>query len=173
MTIESIIWLIPLPPLLAFFLIVLFTHRSKALSHAIAIGAALLSWFGSMYVFLEAMRIGGELGEHPFESVIPWLPAGDSWLEIGVRVDPLTAVTLFFVAWTVLMIFMYSVGYHNFGQPRGDHDRKGLPPHGATVRMSTGTSTWSPRSSRCTRASLPSLVCLPSACIPWWSLTTC
>jgi NADH-quinone oxidoreductase subunit L len=138
MTIESIIWLIPLPPLLAFFLIVLFTHRSKALSHAIAIGAALLSWFGSMYVFLEAMRIGGELGEHPFESVIPWLPAGDSWLEIGVRVDPLTAVTLFFVAWTVLMIFVYSVGYHNFGQPRGDHDRKGLPPHGATVRDDHG-----------------------------------
>jgi NADH-quinone oxidoreductase subunit L len=31
------------------------------------------------------------------------------------------------------MIFLYSVGYQNFGQPRGDHDQKGLPPHGATV----------------------------------------
>jgi NADH-quinone oxidoreductase subunit L len=39
---------------------------------------------------------------------------------------------LFFVAWTVLMIFLYSVGYHNFGQPMGDHDHPGLPPHGAT-----------------------------------------
>ena len=48
-------------------------------------------------------------------------------------VDPLTAVTLFFVAWTVLMIFIYSVGYHNFGQPKGDHDQQGLQPHGATV----------------------------------------
>jgi NADH-quinone oxidoreductase subunit L len=133
MTIETIIWLIPLPPLLAFFLIVLFTNRSKVLSHTIAISAALLSWFGSMYVFSEAIAIGGELGEHPFEHSIPWLPAGNSWLEIGVRVDPLTAVTLFFVGWTVLMIFIYSIGYHNFGQPRGDHDRKGLPPHGATV----------------------------------------
>jgi NADH-quinone oxidoreductase subunit L len=31
------------------------------------------------------------------------------------------------------MIFLYSVGYQNYGQPQGDHDVKGLPPHGATV----------------------------------------
>ncbi|HEX5837729.1 MAG TPA: NADH-quinone oxidoreductase subunit L, partial [Anaerolineales bacterium] len=35
--------------------------------------------------------------------------------------------------WTIFMIFLYSVGYQNFGQPKGDHDHKGLPPHGATV----------------------------------------
>jgi len=31
------------------------------------------------------------------------------------------------------MIFIYSVGYHNFGQPKGDHDRPGLAPHGAEL----------------------------------------
>src|SRR5258708_6959588 len=31
------------------------------------------------------------------------------------------------------MIFIYSVGYHNFGQPAGDHYQPGLPPHGATI----------------------------------------
>ena len=132
MTTETLIWLIPLPPVLAFFLIVLFTNRSKALSHTIAVGAALLSWLGSMIVFVRALGVE-HLGEHPFESSINWLPTGDTWLKIGVLVDPLTAVTLFFVAWTVLMIFLYSVGYHNYGQPEGDHDHKGLPPHGATV----------------------------------------
>src|SRR5262245_26057910 len=132
MTTETLIWLIPLPPALAFFLIVLFTNRSKALSHTIAVGAALLSWLGSMIVFVRALRVE-HLGEHPFESSINWLPLGDSWFKIGVLVDPLTAVTLFFVAWTVLMIFLYSVGYHNYGQPEGDHDQKGLPPHGSTV----------------------------------------
>jgi len=133
MTTETLItWLIPLPPVLAFFLIVLFTNRSKALSHTIAVGGALLSWLGSMYVFWRALGVE-HLGEHPFESSINWLPLGDTWLKIGVLVDPLTAVTLFFVAWTVLMIFLYSVGYHNYGQPQGDHDHKGLPPHGATV----------------------------------------
>jgi NADH-quinone oxidoreductase subunit L len=131
-TTETLIWLIPLPPILAFFLIVLFTNRGKALSHTIAVGAALLSWLGSMIVFVRAVGVE-HLGEHPFESSINWLPTGDTWLKIGVMVDPLTAVTLFFVAWTILMIFLYSVGYQNFGQPDGDHDQKGLPPHGATV----------------------------------------
>jgi NADH-quinone oxidoreductase subunit L len=132
MTTETLMWLIPLPPVLAFFLIVLFTNRSKALSHSIAVGAALLSWLGSMIVFVRALRVE-HLGEHPFESSVPWLPTGDTVFRIGVLVDPTTAVVLFFVAWTVLMIFLYSVGYHNFGQPRGEHDRKGLPPHGASI----------------------------------------
>ena len=132
MSIESIIWLLPLPPLLAFFLIVLFTNRYKALSHSLAVGAALLSWLGSMVVFFRAIRTE-HLGSNPLVSVLNWLPTGDSWLQIGIRIDPLSAATLFFVAWTVLMIFIYSVGYHNFGQPTGDHDKKGLQPHGATV----------------------------------------
>ena len=137
MTTETIIWLIPLPPLLAFFLIVLFTNRSKALSHTIAVGAALLSWLGSMLVFWRAIHTE-HLGEHPFVSSIPWLPTGDTWLNIGVQIDPLSAAVLFFVATTILMIFIYSVGYHNYGQPKGDHDRPGLPPHGATLTDAHG-----------------------------------
>src|SRR5687768_9665364 len=132
MTTETLIWLIPLPPLLAFFLIVLFTNKNKALSHTLAVGAAFLSWLGSMIVFARALGVE-HLGEHPFESSVNWLPTGETWLRIGVLVDPLTAAVLFFVAWTVLMIFIYSVGYHNYGQPEGDHDVKGLPPHGATI----------------------------------------
>ncbi len=132
MATETIIWLLPLPPLLAFFLIVLFTNRWKALSHSIAVGAALLSWAGSMYVWWQATHIP-EFGKEVLTSAINWLPTGETYLKIGVLIDPLSATVLFFVAWTVLMIFLYSVGYHNFGQPEGDHDHKGLPPHGATV----------------------------------------
>ena len=44
MATETIIWLLPLPPLLAFFLITLVTNRDKALSHFIGVGAAMLSW---------------------------------------------------------------------------------------------------------------------------------
>ena len=127
-----LIWLLPLPPLLAFFLIVLFTNRSKALSHSLAVGAAFLSWLGSMVVFFFAVRME-HLGAHPFVSVLNWLPTADNWFTIGVRIDPLSAGTLFFVAWTILMIFLYSVGYQNFGQPPGDHDKPGLQPHGATL----------------------------------------
>lgn len=126
------IWLLPLPPLLAFFAIILFTNKNRPLSHGIAIGAAGLSWLGSMIVFIRALGVE-EFGKHTFGSAINWLPTGSTWLKIGVLIDPLSAVTLFFVAWTVLMIFIYSVGYHNFGQPKGDHDVKGLPPQSATV----------------------------------------
>lgn len=139
MATETLLLLIPLPPLLAFALIVLFTNRNNALSHTIAIGAALLSWLGSMVVFFRAIT-NPELGEHPIELVIPWLPTGSEVFSIGVSLDPLTAVTLFFVAWTVLMIFLYSVGYHNFGQPKGDHDKPGLPPHGAHITDAHGHS---------------------------------
>jgi NADH-quinone oxidoreductase subunit L len=132
MATESLIWLIPLPPLLAFFLIVLFTNKNKALSHIIAVGAAFLSWLGGMLVFVRALGVEN-LGQHPFASAINWLPIGDSWFKIGVLIDPLSAATLFFAAWTIFMIFLYSVGYQNFGQPQGDHDVKGLPPQGATI----------------------------------------
>ena len=134
-TIKLLTWLIPLPPLLAFFLIVLLTNRSKALSHTLAIGAALLSFVGSMLVCLYAVGVE-HFGEHPIESSVPWLPLGasaDTSFRIGVLVDPTTAAILFFVAITILMIFLYSVGYHNFGQPKGDRDHKGLPPHGAAL----------------------------------------
>ena len=136
-TINIIVWLIPLPPLLAFFLIILFTNRSKAISHTIAVGAAFLSWLGSMIVFLRALQVE-HLGENPFVSSIPWLPMGDKWFSIGTQIDPLSSATLFFVAWTILMIFIYSVGYHNYGQPVGERDIKGLPPQGAIVSTPDG-----------------------------------
>lgn len=130
MELDSIVWLLPVPPLLAFFIIFLITFRQRGLSHWVGIMGAALSWFGSLYVLWQVLGID-HFGE--IHSTISWLPVGQSWLEIGIYLDPLTVVSLFFVAWTVLAIFVYSVGYHNFGQPKGDHDAPGLPPHGATV----------------------------------------
>ena len=74
-----------------------------------------------------------ELAKNPLGSTLNWLPTGNTWLKIGVAIDPLTVLTLFFVAWTILMIFIYSVGYHNYGQPAGAKDRPGLPPQGAEI----------------------------------------
>jgi NADH-quinone oxidoreductase subunit L len=131
---TTLIWLLPLPPLLAFVAIIFFANKNRALSHGIAVGAAGLSALGSMVVFLAALGVPG-FGKSVFASAVNWLPTGDTWLRIGVLLDPVSAVTLFFVAITILMIFIYSVGYHNFGQPVGEHDVKGLPPQGATVTV--------------------------------------
>ncbi len=129
---ELLTLLIPLPPILAFFLIVLFTNRSNRISHSIAVGGMFLSWLLAMVVFIWAITTP-DLGQHPFALSIPWLPTGTTALSMGVLIDPLAAVTLFFVAWTCLAIFVYSVGYHNFGQKRDPEDRPGLPPHAGGI----------------------------------------
>jgi NADH-quinone oxidoreductase subunit L len=137
MTTQTLIWLIPLPPALAFLLIVLFTNKSKKASHSVALLGAGLSWLASMIVFFRAIGTE-ELSTNPFKDSIAWLPAGDTAINIGIQIDPLSAVMLFFVGWTVLMIFIYSIGYHNFGAPAGKEDRPGLPPEGAEVKDSHG-----------------------------------
>ena len=127
--IEIVAWLIPVPPLLAFGLIILFTNRSNRLSHVIGIGGMLIAWALAMSTFFYAVS-GGEL---PVTTNVQWLPTGDTSLNIGTWIDPLTAVTLFFVAWTMLAIFVYSVGYHNFGKASDSKDRPGLPPHAGGI----------------------------------------
>jgi NADH-quinone oxidoreductase subunit L len=133
-TFASLVWLIPLPPLLAFFIIVLFTHKNKAVSHSVAIGLMGLSWLLSWGVFFNALGLA-HFGEEVLNSVVDWLPFGSAAvpntapLQLGVLVDPLTAVMLFFVPFICLLIFIYSVGYGNWGKPVDPHDRPGQPPH--------------------------------------------
>jgi NADH-quinone oxidoreductase subunit L len=124
---ELLTFLIPIPPVVAFFTIMLLTRRKNRISHGIAISSMVISWALSMVVFVLAVT-KGDLGHNPITDSIPWLPTGETVLNLGILIDPLSAVTLFFVAWTCLAIFLYSVGYHNFGKLRDPEDRAGLPP---------------------------------------------
>ena len=54
---ELLIWLIPLPPLLAFGVITLFTNRSNAASSWIGVGSAFISWVLGLLVFIQAIGI--------------------------------------------------------------------------------------------------------------------
>ena len=65
---NFLVWLIPLPPLLAFFVIILFTNKNKALSHSIAVGAAVFPGWGAWLIFIRAVGVE-EFGKHIFESV--------------------------------------------------------------------------------------------------------
>ena len=121
-------WLIPLPPVMAFFLIILFTHRDKRLSHMVALGAIGLSLLFSWTVVFRALRTA-HFAEHPISASVPWLPTGDSALRMGVAADPLTVVMLFFVPLACFLIILYSVGYSNYGKPLDERDLPGSPPH--------------------------------------------
>ncbi len=132
-TLTTLTWLIPAGPLLVFFLIVLFTRDNKTLSWGIAwagvITSLVLGWIVAFTMFwMEAEA----LNHHPVvvASSVAWLPIGEyiNWIWMGVAVDPLTAVMLFMVPFAVLMIFIYSVGYHNYGKPPGTV--LGTPNHG-------------------------------------------
>ncbi|MBI4770658.1 MAG: NADH-quinone oxidoreductase subunit L, partial [Chloroflexi bacterium] len=116
---DTLLWFIPLPPIAAFFLIVLFTNRSKWLSHTVAVGGMAISWALSLWIFWQSVKVE-HLGEHPFASSVDWMPTGYTALRFGVLLDPLAAITLFFVALTCLMIFIYSVGYMGYGTEEVD-----------------------------------------------------
>jgi NADH-quinone oxidoreductase subunit L len=131
-----ITWLIPVPPLVAFGLIVLFLNRWKRTSSTVGILGILLSFVMAQVVFWQSAAEGGKhLAEKPIHSVVPWIATGphlDEWFKMGVMVDPLTAVMLFFVSITCLCIFVYSYGYHNGQTPDSARNKKGEPPEVGT-----------------------------------------
>ncbi len=108
--VATLLWLIPLPPILAFGLIALFTNRSRAATTAVALGGMVLSWLMSLVVFFSVWQ-NHELGQHPIGSQFAWLATGDTTLNIGVVVDPLSATFLFMVPLAATLIFLYSTSY--------------------------------------------------------------
>jgi NADH-quinone oxidoreductase subunit L len=108
--IATLLWLIPLPPIVAFGLISLFTNKSRSATTAVAIGGMLLSWIMSFAVFVNVFQ-DKQLGKHPIGSQFPWLATGDTTLNIGVVVDPLSATFLFMVPLAATLIFIYSTSY--------------------------------------------------------------
>jgi len=117
----NLAWFIPLFPFLAFVVIPLVTYRNRKLSHSLVIGAIAIAFLLAQIVFWRAatLPVGG--GEHAYEStLIHWLATGEERLMLGIYIDPATAVMLFMVPLVCLMIFIYSVGYMNFGTPEVD-----------------------------------------------------
>ena len=115
----NLAWLIPLFPFLAFVAVPLFTNRNRKLSHSLVIGAIAIAFVLSQIVFWRAVTLPE--GSLPFQSqTIRWLSAGSEVFRLGVYVDPATAVMLFMVPLVCMMIFIYSVGYMNFGTDEVD-----------------------------------------------------
>ncbi len=84
----TLTWLAPLPPLLSFAVIVLFTNRYRQISSAIAVVAMLTSCVLSFVVFFNAVGIGN-LGEDPIRGIAySFIPTAGSTFNIGVAVDP-------------------------------------------------------------------------------------
>jgi len=109
-TIVTLLWLAPLPPLLAFAVIALFTNRYRQASSTVAVSAMIASLVISFLVFFNVWQMK-DLGKKPIGGQIGWLPTGDVVLNIGVAADPLGATFLFMVPLACTLIFVYSTGY--------------------------------------------------------------
>jgi NADH-quinone oxidoreductase subunit L len=136
---NNLLWLIPAGPLLAFFVISLITNRarllpatdhhygghhpdydgmdvpivrdsSRVLSIIVAMSGVTAAWLMSWRVFFHVQGIEN-FGVEIIGSRLPWMDLGMGTFQIGVMVDPLTAVMLFMVPLAMTMIFIYAIGY--------------------------------------------------------------
>ncbi|MBN1659830.1 MAG: NADH-quinone oxidoreductase subunit L [Anaerolineae bacterium] len=121
-TFFNLTWLIPLFPLLAFAIIVLWTNKHRLLSTWIAWIGIGLSWILGWGVLFSTFAQTRELTPPRGGLQLPLysIPTGSTELQLGFQVDTLTGVMLFMVPFVCLMIFIYSKGYMNFGTPEVD-----------------------------------------------------
>jgi NADH-quinone oxidoreductase subunit L len=118
----NLVWLLPLFPLLAFAIIVLWTNRNRLLSTWIAwIGIGLswiLGWTILGYTWTDFHHLTPP--EDGYRVLLYNIPTGQTELALGFQVDTLTSVMLFMVPFVCLMIFIYSKGYMNYGTDEVD-----------------------------------------------------
>ena len=106
-------WLVPLPPIAACALIILWTNRSKVLSASIAIAGVGISLALGWAISLTAFR-DHHLAGHPIDEILFRIPTGNTGIGIGYALDPANALMLFMVTFLLVMIFIYSQGYMTF-----------------------------------------------------------
>lgn len=102
-------WLIPLLPGIAFVLAG-FLRALGRLAAAIAVTAIAASFVLSGGVIAAVLSTPITV-EAPYVTKVVWATVGSLVLEMGVLVDPITAMMLFVVTTVALCVAIYSVGY--------------------------------------------------------------
>jgi NADH-quinone oxidoreductase subunit L len=111
-TIPQIAWAIPLVPLAAFGILLACGRRIPKLSaFGLSVAAVSFVFAGSLWS-LAATMAGAR-----FEASAHWLTVGSIPIDLGVRIDPLTAIMLVVVSTVSLLVQIYSLSY------MGDEDR--------------------------------------------------
>jgi NADH-quinone oxidoreductase subunit L len=105
---ADLLYLIPLLPLVAFVINILFGRSFiRHNAHWIAIPAVLGSWILSLMAFLDIRDSGESISQRLFT----WIPAGDFHITVSLYADQLTAIMLLVVSTVGLLVNIYSVGY--------------------------------------------------------------
>ena len=101
-------WLIPLLPFVAFAVISLFFHRWPGISAGISI-------FSIAFSFLLATGIARVVFSQPggavYEFTTRWLDISGLQVDMGLLLDPLSALMLLVVTSIAALVQIYSLGY--------------------------------------------------------------
>ena len=109
--ISHVAWLIPLAPLAAFILVILWGERLPGRGAVVSIAGIVLAGAAALKVLAEV--IGGARADVTYT----WAVVGSRPLVVGFVVDPLSAIMLAMVGVVATLITVYSVGYMT-GDPR-------------------------------------------------------
>jgi len=106
--ILQISWIIPVLPFLAFAGIGLILHRWPKLSA----GLSILAIGGSFLLsVLVALKVFASDPGQVFEISVRWLSMPGLNVDMGIMIDPLTAVMLIVVTTVAMLVQIYSLGY--------------------------------------------------------------
>ena len=106
--ILQIAWIIPVLPFLAFAGIGLILHRWPKLSA----GLSILAIGGSFLLsVLVALKVFASDPGQVFEISVRWLSMPGLNVDMGIMIDPLTAVMLIVVTTVAMLVQIYSLGY--------------------------------------------------------------
>lgn len=107
-------WVIPVLPFISFALIIFVGKRLPGKGAELGILAIATSLLLSILVFFETIgRIAKDPEFHGYERSVEWFRFGPEGfaVELGVKVDGLTAVMLLIVCVVSLLVHVYSTGY--------------------------------------------------------------
>ena len=105
------VWIVPLSPLVGFFIHGLLGRRfSDRLTGSIGSAAVGLSFVVSFLIFLDLLRLA-PANRAVEVTVFTWMLSGSLNVPVGFLVDPLSAVMMMVVSGVGCIIHVYSVGY--------------------------------------------------------------
>lgn len=104
-------WLIPLLPAIAFMLIVFVFKPLPKVSAFVAITFMLTSFVLAICVGIGVIQAGSEYVEQPLKYGFTWLSMNGFEVEMGVQIDPVSAMMLFVVTLVATLVQIYSIGY--------------------------------------------------------------
>ena len=103
-------WLIPLLPAVAFLLIGIFFQNTSRIAAFVAISLMLASFVLSLGV-VAAVLLHSVTIENPFIQRVPWFAITGLAIDMGVLIDPISAMMLGVVSLVSLLVQIYSIGY--------------------------------------------------------------